>query len=895
MLHKIVHIINCMEEEFVIMHNFTQYVNPYLGDLLENIKLDKEYITGKDCYLYDTEGNEYLDCIANYGAVPFGYNPEEIWECITDVKDAAEPSLVKPSALRAAGDLAKRLIELAPGNLQYVTFTNSGTESVEAAIKLCRSTTGRKGILTTLNSFHGKTLGSLSATGNSEYQKDFCAPVEGFACVPYGDLEELEKELEKNPEFYAAFIIEPIQGEGGIVRPPAGYLKKAREICHEYGVLFVLDEVQTGLGRTGSLFACQQEGVDPDVMLLAKALGGGIMPIGACLSTEEVYNEEFANKHSSTFAGNTLACRIGLKVLDILTRDNGQIMKNIQENGKELKERLKVLHTKYPEIIGSVRGIGYMLGIEFKIDRNTFPGSLLGIMADQELLTPIISSYLLNKENIRVAPTLNGNNVIRIEPPLIMEREQCFQAVNAIENMLEVLQEGNTARFISYLIEADDGRDFPSYDNDYLNDAKPGEKEDEGRFAFLMHPIDLKNYPEFDNSLQAFSEEELRELTGRWNSLVEPFVTGQTRIKAASGKEVYGEFITVPYTTEQLLEMPKQEALDQVKAAIDLAKERGAEIVGLGAYTSVVTMGGLYVRNSEVPITTGNSFTVVAAVDAVLDAMEKLDTAPEESVTAIVGATGSIGKGAAMLMAQSVSKLLLIGNPNNRKSSIKRLTRIAGEIYQFIAEQLTNNVEFVPGTIGDKVKDIDGFPEAGASLNEFVDFAQELSENNPYTSPIIVSTEIEEMLPMADVTISATNTIAKFITPDIIKYGAVICDISRPKNVSEMVSRERPDVLVIDGGVIEVPGKPTMGWNFGFEKGLVYACMAETMLLALDKHYENTSIGSSGVNLESILYTRKLGSEHGFKLSELRSFDRPLSKEKWQQIISARENMLAAK
>jgi len=875
------------------MHNFTQFVNPHLGELLENIKLDKEYIKGQGCYLYDSQNNQYLDCIANYGAVPFGYNPEEIWQCVMDVKNAEEPSLVQPSALRAAGELARKLIELAPGDLKYVTYTNSGAEAVEAAIKLCRSATGRKGILTTSNSFHGKTLGALSATGNPDYQKAFYAPVEGFSTIEYGQLAALEKALKEAPDFYAAFIVEPIQGEGGIVVPPAGYLKKAKEICHEYGVIFVLDEVQTGLGRTGSLFACEQEGVSPDVMLLAKALGGGLIPVGACLCTEEVYNEDFANKHSSTFAGNTLACRVGLKVLEILTRNNNQLIMQVKEKGREFKERLEALQKKYPTIVKSIRGKGYMLGIEFNIDRETFPGSLLGIMAEQELLTPIISSYLLNKEKIRVAPTLNGNSVIRIEPSLIMTREQCIQAVNGIENMLKILQEGNTARLISFLIDADDDRDYPSYSSEYYNAARPGEKEDEGRFAFLVHPLDLNNYPEFDESLKAFSERELKELTTRWNNLVEPFVVGRTRVKAPSGKEIYGEFIAIPHTTEELLEMPRDEALNQVKKAIELGRERGAKIVGLGAYTSVVTMGGLYVRNLDVPITTGNSYTVVAAVDAVLNALERLDIAPESSVTAIVGATGSIGKGAAMLMAQSVSRLLLLGNPNNEASSIKRLTRIAGEIYQFIASQLANNVSFVPGSIGDRVQQLEEFPAAEASLNEFVDFAERISKDNPGQSPIVISTEIKEMLPLADVTISATNSIAQFITPDILKHGAVVCDISRPKNVSENVDRERPDILVIDGGVIEVPGKPSMGWNFGFEKGLVYACMAETMLLALDHHYENTSIGSSGVNLESILYTRKLAEEHGFKLSELRSFDRPLSKEKWEELIQAREDRVA--
>ena len=176
------------------------------------------------------------------------------------------------------------------------------------------------GILTTDNSFHGKTLGALSATGKDFYQKGFGAPVPGFERIPYGDLNRLEEAFKLKPQGYAAFIVEPIQGEGGIIIPPDGYLREALEICHRYGTLLIVDEVQTGLGRTGRMFACESDGIIPDIITIAKALGGGVIPIGACLCTEEVYTDDFALKHSSTFAGNTLACRVGLKVIQQLTR-----------------------------------------------------------------------------------------------------------------------------------------------------------------------------------------------------------------------------------------------------------------------------------------------------------------------------------------------------------------------------------------------------------------------------------------------------------------------------------------------------------------------------------------------------------------------------------------------
>ncbi|MDD2421409.1 MAG: aminotransferase class III-fold pyridoxal phosphate-dependent enzyme, partial [Heliobacteriaceae bacterium] len=366
------------------MHPFQQYINPHLGRLLNRLKLDKRFVRGEGCYLFDAAGERYLDFVAAYGALPFGFNPPAIWAALQAVEKNREPSFVQPSALEAAGCLAGRLVQLAPRDLSYVTFTNSGAEAVEAAIKLCRAATGRLGILTAENSFHGKTLGALSATGRSSYQIPFGAPVPGFERLPYGDLSALENTLANRPETFAALILEPIQGEGGIIIPPSGYLAAARELCHRYGVLFVLDEIQTGLGRTGRLFACERDGINPDVLLLAKALGGGLMPIGAVLCTAACYTEAFATKHSSTFAGNTLACRAGFRTLDLLTRDNQALIRQVAANGAWLKTGLTALKEKYPHVLKAIRGEGYMLGLEFGINSETFGRScLLGVLADQ--------------------------------------------------------------------------------------------------------------------------------------------------------------------------------------------------------------------------------------------------------------------------------------------------------------------------------------------------------------------------------------------------------------------------------------------------------------------------------------------------------------------------------
>src|SRR5262245_47989939 len=232
-------------------HPFFTHVNPRLGRWMSQLEMDKVFVRGEGCYRDDQSGRRYLDFLAQYGALPFGFNNQYVWRAVEQLRDRFEPSFVQPSYLEAAGELAKRLVNVAPPGMQYVTFANSGAEAVEASIKLCRSRTGRIGVLAAKNGFHGKTLGALSATDKKKYQEGFGAPVEGFDYVPFGDLDALERALDGR--FYAAFIVEPIQGEGGIIEAPTGYLAEAGEICRRSGAKMIVDEIQTGLGRTGAV------------------------------------------------------------------------------------------------------------------------------------------------------------------------------------------------------------------------------------------------------------------------------------------------------------------------------------------------------------------------------------------------------------------------------------------------------------------------------------------------------------------------------------------------------------------------------------------------------------------------------------------------------------------
>lgn len=868
-----------------MMNLFTQYLNPYLGDLLSKIKMDKNFVRGEGCYLYDQEQNKYLDFIAAYGALPFGYNNKEIWDCIREFHISGEPSFVQPSAMEAAGTLAKRLIEISPQGLDFVTFTNSGAEAAEAAVKMCRSATGRLGILSTIKGFHGKTMGALSATGTKSYQQAFGAPIEHFSHIEFGNIEALKYALERKPDYYAAFFVEPIQGEGGIVVPTTGYLKDVKEICSRYGVKLVVDEIQSGLGRTGSMFVCDSENVTPDILLVAKALGGGIMPIGACISNEGTYNEEFARKHSSTFAGNSLACRVGLKSIELLTKNNSELLRAVSRTGLLLKTKLEEIQRLYPQQIKSVRGKGLMLGLEFETSRKHVPGRLLGIIAEQDMLTPLISSYLLNVHGLRVAPTLSGSDIIRIEPPLVISESECETAVEAIEHLSGVLHSGSAAKFLSFLAETQVPATY-SYTKPEVEPSEVVPTDDAGRFAFLVHPLSLKNYCEFDESLYDLDEDSLQCITDKFSDIAEPFVVSSVKIQSNNGSLAIGDFIGISKTADQMLSLPRDKVLTDLKKAICIARERGAKIVGLGAYTSVVSMGGLYLKDFDMPLTTGNSYTVVSAVDAVQLAARDLGYNLLELKASVLGATGSIGRGVAVVLAEKVSHLTLIGNALNKKVSFDKLLQVVAEICKHASNLIKTKEQINIASVIHKISICDRLPSTESDMDKFLDFALYILEKG---SIVAISTSLDDSLVNSDIIVSATSSTSTIISSQHLKTNAIVCDVSRPKNIDINVEIERPDVLVIDGGVIKVPGLPEFGWNFGLEKGHAYACMAETIMLAMEKHYQNTSIGSSGVTIESVFHLRKLAQKHGFEINALKSYDLPLSLTKFRQAKGTEE------
>ena len=399
--------------------NYRRYVNPPLARVMK-VSGSPVEVRAQGCTIWDHNGKAYLDFAGGYGVFTLGHSHPKV---IAAVKAQMELMSLSGKTMFNVmlGRVSKRLAELAPGDLQISFFGNSGAEAIEGAIKLARASTKRRKIVATLNAYHGKTLGALSASGR-DYFKDAYAPLlSDVSHVEYGETAHLEDELKDA----AAFIVEPVQGEGGVNVPPAGYLRTVRDICDQTGALFVADEVQTGLGRCGMLFGCNRDGVVPDVMTLAKGLSGGIIPVGAYIARTDVWNAAYAKHpvmHTSTFGGNELACAAALAAMNVLIDDD--LVENARARGEQLLSGARKLARQFPKVLREARGLGLLVGVE--LTNEGYGGWIIPEMV---------------KRGVTAAWTLNMQRVIRLEPPLVVSEREVERALAALEAGLATAQE----------------------------------------------------------------------------------------------------------------------------------------------------------------------------------------------------------------------------------------------------------------------------------------------------------------------------------------------------------------------------------------------------------------------------------------------------------------------
>ena len=394
-----------------VYENYKEFVNPPLARVMKLSGSPVE-VRASGSTIWDHTGKAYLDFAGGYGVFTLGYSHPQVVAAVRDQLDRIALS-GKTMFNVLLGRASRRLAELAPGDLQISFWCNSGTEAIEGAIKLARAATGRATIVGTEDAFHGKTLGALSVSGRETFQTPFRPLLADSICVPYGESEGLDEVLRDA----AAFVVEPVQGEGGVHVPPAGYLTAVRAACDATGALFIADEVQTGLGRCGYRFACERDGVVPDVMTLAKGLSGGVVPVGAFIARAEVWNRAFGRApllHTSTFGGNELACAAALAAMEVL--ENAGLVQAARVRGEQLLRGAQAIAAQYPAVVREARGLGLLVGVE--LVNEGYGGWII-----PEML----------KHGVTAAWTLNAQRVIRLEPPLIVSAEQVGSALRAFD------------------------------------------------------------------------------------------------------------------------------------------------------------------------------------------------------------------------------------------------------------------------------------------------------------------------------------------------------------------------------------------------------------------------------------------------------------------------------
>jgi acetylornithine/succinyldiaminopimelate/putrescine aminotransferase/predicted amino acid dehydrogenase len=825
--------------------------NPTRIDLLKTFRLDQPIVRGSGHRLYDAQGREYLDFLSQYGAVPFGQNPPELWEIIRRAETEQLASMIQPLVPRDAQQLAERLGEITPGDLEICVFTNSGAEAVEAAIKLARVRTGRPAILSTRNSFHGKTLGALSATGRPMYQTPFFAPVPHFDYVPFGDIDALAQRLEEDAKNIAAFIVEPIQGEGGVIPAPPGYLAAACDLCRQHGVLVIVDEIQTGLGRTGSMFALPAEAGTPDILVLSKALGGGLMPIGACIARPDVWDDRFGILHSSTFANNNLACRIGLGVIDILLRDNGRMLRHVATEGQYLLERLNALRTTYPNVIKDVRGKGFMTGLEFHPFAGDDGSGTLAYCSLNDGLIALFSTYLFNAHRIVTAPTFNSSHVMRLQPPLTVGRAEIDRTIEALSALCDALNRMDCHQIVQHLVDARPSRarasrrTYSTRVRSACAAAAPAAAPlRHGKFAFLLHYSMPGDIVRADPSFEGFTDEEL-ERWRDWAGALKPGVIHHVKDIRSTSASAEGWLIAVPMLPRDMLKLGRSKMVALLEEAKDVAIERGASVLGLGGFTSIVSRGGEDLVGKGMAVSTGNTLTSVMTISAIEDAAQKAGLDLTQASVAVVGATGSIGRLVSLLLAGRVGALTLVGNPGS-PGSLDRCRAIADEIYESLD---------VPAS------------EARSTL------------------PIRYSVNLNSALLSADIVIAATNADTALVSPAGLKPGTLVCDVARPPNVA--TNEREGDVIVFDGGLVQLPQPITLGPVEGLPPGICWGCLGETILLTLEGEATDWSIGPQ-LTVSHAHRIAALASRHGIQCAPLQRFGRELTDDDFAGVRNAR-------
>ncbi|HEY9723443.1 MAG TPA: aminotransferase class III-fold pyridoxal phosphate-dependent enzyme [Oscillatoriaceae cyanobacterium] len=730
--------------------------------------------------------------------------------------------------------------------------------------------------------FHGKTSGALQVTYPPPYREPFKRI--GVRCefLPAHDAGAWERAiaratartwhvrlegdrlvLEEKPFVnVSAILVEPIQGEGGIHPLDAAIAAQIRAFADRLGVPLIVDEIQSGMGRTGDFLASTGCGLVGDYYTFAKSLGGGLVKIGALAVDSRRYRKDFGVVHTSTFAEDDLSSRVALRALALL--DEADLPARCRDLGDRWLEQLQALVARHPSVFVEVRGRGLMLGLELAAQDDN-PSNVIRMLSVQHYLGYAIAGYLLHEEGFRVAPTMGGGNTLRLEPSAFVAPEELDRFVGALDRLALVLKRANAYRLTRHIVGlARRGDDTPV--EDFTTPVRKLRREAprcEKRVAFVGHFITARDAMLWDPSLALLPPGALERYQLATHRVFGPVVYDQCHVTSALGETVHLSFIGINLTSkaiENALRARESDwVLKQVEDAVAIAKAAGCQVVGLGGYTSIVADNGRKITERGIAVTTGNSLTVGMGLAALERGAADKGLVLEESTLGVLGAAGNIGSVYARMMAERVPRLVLIG----REGGV-RLARLADAIY---AEALDRLDSGEPTGIARALEGTHAARRWQAGDRGTEGLARAIETELGAEAPVRTSTEIAD-LAACRLILTASNSAKPLIGPGAIAEGpVVICDVSVPVDTDPSVESLRPEALVIRGGLVAVPRDPDFRiGGIPLPVGHAYACMSETLLLGLMGIRASYSLGP--VEPEKVRKAMDWAKVNGFMLGD---------------------------
>jgi acetylornithine/succinyldiaminopimelate/putrescine aminotransferase/predicted amino acid dehydrogenase len=851
------------------------YVNEYREKLLEKLRLKIEIVRASGNRLFLHDGSLVRDYLAQYGALPFGHNPSFATEAIKQYLSAEHPIFMQPNIHPAALALAAKLGAAVGAEYTRCVFTNSGAETVEAAIKLARMRTGRKCILSVAQGFHGKTYAALSASGSSRFKAEHIHDADAYTHIPLGDLSLLEEALGTGR--YAAFMIEPVQGEGGMQVADAGYLRQAVALCARVGTLCIFDEIQTGLGRTGHLCVATQYALKPDMLLFAKALGAGMIPLGALLFRETAYLAEFDRKHSSTFANNGLAAVAGMALLDRLLADHGQALRQVQNRAHLVDLHLARISGVFPDIF-TAQGVGLMRGLELR-DPAAGANVTANFCRNSGALAYIVCGYLLHRHAIFTMPLLSQPCSIRFEPPLDVSHEDIDHFFLAVTEVCDLLQNGRYDILFSHLIGKNPAS-CPAPEIRFPVSELPDLAQTVDahctlikgkKFAFLIHGTSMAdNIRSFPYAMRVnYSQDELDLVCRHLMEIAAidfaPAIGVEFGVRSASAY-ANGMLIFTPLGPKEMMALPRQEKLNLMQQYLDIAKREKVEVIGLGAYTSVISRGGemLLPLIGNAIVTTGNSLTALSTVESIKSLGQQ--ALASQHVAAVIGARGSVGRLVVKALAHSYGHIVLVGRPGAEQGM---LNTVVPDLFQLA---VWTEDSILPGSVFDKIRHWvmahgmslpTSAPMHDNHLMQQINALalKALAQKDHFQFGVRADNASAATLAEADCIVSATSAGKPFLRTLNLKPNAIVFDTARPFDFYR-------DGLhpIYEGGLVRQP--QTLNYSdcnmVGTPPGVNLACLSETIALALERVETHQSLGKN-IDYHNAKQVLSIARRHGFE------------------------------